>query len=62
MPSITRQSLEAAAFWDHHICLDCLATFEFPAEDGACPECASASLVPASAITALLEGLDESDD
>lgn len=41
----TKAELEAAAFWDGKVCLDC-GTVQTEEDDGPCEGCGSARLIP----------------
>lgn len=62
--TVTYKQLERAAFWDHEICLECGTEREPSDEPEPCEECASASIMHAGRVLAILALVerDEEDD
>ena len=53
--TVTYNQLQRAAFWDHEICLECGAEREPADEPEPCEVCASASVMHAGRVLAIVD-------
>lgn len=59
MKAVTRKAVEAAAFWDRAICLDCDEVHEADEIDGeTCPTCGKDAVMSAATLVRVGEYLD----
>ncbi len=64
--TITRTALQAAAFWDQAVCLDCGHAFtdESDPDEGAvaCPHCGSAEVHDATGVLKIVDAIIEEEE
>lgn len=66
--SIQRKALEAAAFWDQAVCLDCEAFFHADGEEGdavpeaTCPLCGSDATYSAAFVLRVAAAVTDEED